>query len=102
MAGMHSPRQNRYSPYYIGTDGPVPSRGWQAFRRGTRDWTYLHLLRNAAEQAEKAGNTDAADKARATIEQAVTVMTADTVNGDVAVAERTKLLDALIETRTGK
>jgi hypothetical protein len=102
MSSMHSPRQNRYSPYYIGTDGPVPSRGWQAFWRGTRDWTYLHLLREAADQAEKAGNTEAAAKARKTMEQAVTSMTAETANADVAVARRIELLDALIETHAAK
>jgi len=101
MANMHSPRQNRFSPYYIGTDGPVPSRGWQAFRRGTRDWTYLHQLRQVAEKVEENGDAQAAVVLRRTIRQAVGAVLDDGADEDAALTQRRELLDALVQAGNG-
>ena len=44
-----------YSTVYPGTNGPVPSRRWEAFWKGHEDFRALHLLRKLISDAEVAG-----------------------------------------------
>jgi hypothetical protein len=66
-----SPRDNMYSHWYFGASGPVPSRGWQAFWRGGRDWTTMHVLRAAIEAAKARGATEQAEQAQRVLSDAV-------------------------------
>ena len=101
MQKMPTPRGNFYSPFYYGNAGPVPTRGWQAFRRGTRDWTILHALRTAIRKARGQGHKDAATGAEAVLRQAVQGVLGHP--GDEAQAEqwRTRILDQLLKLAPG-
>ena len=94
---MRTPRDNSYSPFYFGTDGPVPSRGWQAFWRGTRDWTYLAELRDRAKAARENGRQKDADEAEAVLKQAVAEVTGAPKDTALADHWREKMLDQLVK-----
>ena len=94
---MYSPRDNVYSPFYFGTDGPVPSRGWQAFWRGTRDWTYLAELRDRAKAAREDGRQKDADEAEAVLKEAVAEVTGAPDNAALADQWRERILDQLVK-----
>ena len=99
---FQSPRQNQYSHYYFGTEGPIPSRGWQAFWRGTRDWTYLHTLRAAIARAQEQGATGAAKRAQEVIDQAVRDVLATPDDTDLADQWRLRMLDQLQTLQTNQ
>lgn len=97
MYNQLSPRDNVYSPYVFGSDGPVPSRGWQAFWRGTRDWTYLAVLQERIAAARTAGRNQDADVAQQTLTQAVAAVSA--AKDDTALADlwRERILEQLTQ-----
>ena len=94
---MYSPRDNVYSPFYFGADGPLPSRGWQAFWRGTRDWTYLAELRDRIKAARQEGRQEDANEAEAVLEEAVAKVTGAPDNAALADRWRERLLDQLVK-----
>jgi hypothetical protein len=96
MANMDSPRDNVYAPYTYGSDGPVPSRGWQAFWRGTRDWTTLAALRDAIEAAREAGQAEKAAGAEEVLKQAVADVAGHPDDATRADDWRRQLLDQLL------
>jgi len=96
MRGTDSVRGNMYSHYYFGAEGPVPSRGWQGFWRGTRDWAYLHTLRGAISQARQAGKTEQANAAEQIMEQAVAEVAANPDDTSRADKWREEILDQLV------
>ena len=90
-----SPRSNEYSHFYYGRGGPVPSRGWQGFWRGTRDWTCLHTLRRAIAAARRAGKDEAAAAAEDLLRQATTDVVTHPDDPALADTWRVRLLERI-------
>jgi len=82
---------------YSSDSGPVTSRRWEAWRDGLEDYLYLHLLREAAEQARSAGKTTDADAAEKLIEDAVKDVLSDTRDPAAVEEYRIQLANALVE-----
>jgi len=95
MYDQLSPRDGVYAHYYFGADGPVPTRGWQAFWRGTRDWTYLAVLRERIAAARAAGRDQDADAAQQTMTQSVAGVNAAEDETTVADLWRERILEQL-------
>jgi hypothetical protein len=91
-----SPRDGVYAHYHFGADGPVPSRGWQAFWRGTRDWTYLAVLQERIAAARGARRDREAETAEQTLTQAVTAVSGATEDTALADLWRERLLEQLV------
>jgi hypothetical protein len=96
MANLDSPRSNVYSPYTYGSDGPVPSRGWQAFWRGTRDWTTLAALRDAIQAAREAGQAEKTAAAEQVLQQAAAEVVTHPQDATRADRWRQQLLDQML------
>ncbi len=95
MADLDSPRDNVYAPYTYGSDGPVPTRGWQAFWRGTRDWTYLAVLQERIAAARAAGRDQDAAAAEKTLTEAVAAVSGAKDDTTLADLWRERLLEHL-------
>ena len=90
-----SPRQLLESQFYYGTNGPIPSRGWQAFWRGTRDWTYLHVLREAIKRARENNRVKEADESEKLLNGAVKQVLEKASSKTEADRWRVRLLDQI-------
>lgn len=101
MAGLDSPRDNVYAPYTYGSEGPVPTRGWQAFWRSTRDWTYLAVLQERIAAARAAGRDQDAAAAEQTLTEAVAAVSGAKDDTTLADLWRERLLEQLMRLTDG-
>lgn len=61
-----------WNKIYPGSEGPISSRRWEAWRDGLEDWAYLYLLRQALERARAAGRAgEVVERAEGVLTEAV-------------------------------
>ena len=75
----------------------VPTLQWEGLREGVDDYRYLHTLRATIEEARKAGQTTAAERAAAELDRLVQGMAWNCRPGGVTCADLDRLREQVID-----